>query len=71
MALLARRTGLVLRAGRAKAELNLPIHDPEREAAQLQARRTWAETSGLDPQGVEEVFRAVLRASRSAQGLKG
>jgi len=67
VALLARRTGLVLRAGRAKAELNLPVHDPERESAQLEARRAWAKESGLDAQGVEEVFRAVLRASRSAQ----
>jgi prephenate dehydrogenase len=66
--LLARRTELVLRAGRAKAELGLPVHDPDREAAQLQARRAWAEASGLDAQGVEEVFRAVLRASRTAQG---
>jgi len=71
VALLARRTELVLRAGRAKAELNLPIHDPERESAQLQARRDWAKLSGLDAQGVEEVFRAVLRSSRSAQGNAG
>ena len=71
VALLARRTELVLRAGRAKAELNLPVHDPEREAAQLQARRTWAADAGLDAQGVEEVFRAVLRSSRSAQGSAG
>lgn len=68
VALLARRTDLVLRAGRAKAELGLPVHDPEREAAQLQARRAWAEAANLDTQGVEEVFRAVLRASRTAQG---
>jgi len=66
--LLARRTELVLRAGRAKAELHLPIHDPERESAQLQARRAWAAEAGLDAQGVEEVFRSVLRASRVAQG---
>ena len=68
VALLARRTELILRAGRAKAELGLPVHDPGREVAQLQARRAWAQAAGLDPQGVEEVFRAVLRASRSAQG---
>jgi len=67
VALLARRTELVLRAGRAKAELSLPVHDPERETAQLQARRAWAQEAHLDVQGVEEVFRAVLRASRSAQ----
>jgi prephenate dehydrogenase len=69
--LLARRTELVLRAGRAKAELGLPVHDPEREAAQLQARRAWAREAGLDAQGVEELFRAVLRSSRSAQGNAG
>ena len=68
MGLLARRKELVLRAGRAKAELNLPVHDPEREASQLQARRAWADEAGLEAQGVEEVFRAVLRSSRSAQG---
>jgi prephenate dehydrogenase len=68
VALLARRTELVLRAGRAKAELGLPVHDPDREAAQLQARRAWAEGAHLDSQGVEDVFRAVLRASRTAQG---
>jgi prephenate dehydrogenase len=71
VALLARRTELVLRAGRAKAELSLPVHDPEREAAQIQARRTWAEEAGLDAQGVEDVFRSVLRSSRSAQGGPG
>jgi prephenate dehydrogenase len=69
--LLARRTELVLRAGRAKAELHLPIHDPEREAAQLQARRTWAQEAGLDAQGVEDVFRSVLRSSRAVQGNAG
>ena len=68
VALLARRTELVLRAGRAKAELSLPVHDPERETTQLQDRRAWAEEAGLDVQGVEDVFRAVLRSSRSAQG---
>jgi prephenate dehydrogenase len=71
VALLARRTELVLRAGRAKAELRLPVHDPERESAQLQARRAWADEVGLDAQGVEEVFRAVLRSSRTVQGGAG
>ncbi|MFN7958160.1 MAG: prephenate dehydrogenase/arogenate dehydrogenase family protein [Holophagaceae bacterium] len=71
VALLARRTELGLRAGRAKADLGLPVHDPDREASQLQARRAWAQEAGLDPRGVEDVFRAVLRASRSAQGGRG
>jgi prephenate dehydrogenase len=44
------------------------VHDPDREVSQLQARRAWAQEAGLDMQGVEDVFRAVLRASRTAQG---
>ncbi len=70
VALLARRTELVLRAGIAKAQLGLPIHDAEREASQLQARRAWAHAASLDSSGVEEVFKAVLRASRAVQGNK-
>ena len=68
VALLARRTELVLRAGRAKAELGLPVLDPDRETAQLNARRSWAQEAGLDIPAIEEVFRSVLRASRVAQG---
>ncbi len=61
--LLARRTELVLRAGRAKAELSLPIHDPEREAAQLQARRAWAQEADLSTPrdlGPNRLFKAPI-----------
>ena len=66
--LLARRTQLSLRAGRAKAELGAPVLDPHREAALLRDRRAWAEAAGLNPESVEGVFQAILRASRSSQG---
>lgn len=68
VALLARRTELALKAGRAKATLGVPVHDPSREAAQLEMRRRWAQDAGIEPAAVDEVFRAVLRASRAAQG---
>jgi prephenate dehydrogenase len=66
--LLARRMELARRAARAKAELGSPVLDPTREARLLADRRSWAEDKGIDAQGVEDVFRAVLRLSRRTQG---
>lgn len=67
VALLARRVTLARRAGKAKAELGHPIVDPEREASLLAARRAWAAALQLDPDELDELFRAVLRFSRRAQ----
>lgn len=66
--LLARRRELVLRAGLAKAELGTPVLDPAREQSLLEQRKSWAAEAQLDGAGVEEVFRAILRLSRQAQG---
>ena len=66
--LLARRLELSRRAARAKAELGTAVLDPAREARLMEDRRTWAGEKGIDAQGVEDVFRAVLRLSRRAQG---
>ena len=71
MALLARRATLAQRAGKAKAQLGQPIVDPQREARLLAERRTWAEGLHLDPEAIEELFRAVLRFSRQAQREPG
>jgi prephenate dehydrogenase len=65
--LLARRVTLARRAGKAKAELGHPIVDPEREARLLAERRAWADALQLDPEGMDELFRAILRFSRRAQ----
>jgi prephenate dehydrogenase len=67
VALLARRSELSRRAAKAKAEMGAPVLDAGREASILEARRAWATDSGLDPSDVEEIFRAVMRASRRAQ----
>ncbi len=67
VALLARRATLAQRAGKAKAELGHPIVDPEREARLLVERRAWAESLQLDPEAIDELFRAILRFSRRAQ----
>jgi prephenate dehydrogenase len=67
LALLGRRALLARRAAAAKAELGLAVRDPRREAELLAARRREAERLGLDPEGVGEIFEAVLRFSRKVQ----
>lgn len=65
--LLARRTQLARRAARAKAEAGQPVLDPAREEALLNSRRAWAAELGLEAEGIESIFRAVLRFSRRSQ----
>ena len=71
VALLGRRMELARRARRAKARLGLGIVDSVREAELLGNRRTWAMVEGLDPDGVAEIFEAVLRLSRHVQQRDG
>ena len=65
--LLARRAALARRALAAKARAGQPVPDPSREEAMLAACRAQASALGLEPDGVESVFRAILRFSRRAQ----
>jgi prephenate dehydrogenase len=65
--LFARRDQLAFRAGRVKAREMRPIRDPQRERDMLVERRRWAEQEGMDPRTVEELFRRILRVSRSVQ----
>ena len=65
--LLAQRDQLTHRAGRVKAREKRPIQDPQRERDMMVERRRWAEQEGMDPQTVEELFRSILRVSRSVQ----
>ena len=67
VSLLARRTALSQRAAKAKAALGHPVLDPAREASVFAARKAWAAEEGLDTEGVDEIFRAILRASRRVQ----
>lgn len=67
LALLARRSQLTERAGRAKAAIGAPVLDAPREAEMLAARRAWAGEARLDAEGVTDVFRAILTMSRRGQ----
>jgi prephenate dehydrogenase len=65
--LLAQRMQLSSRAAKAKAALGAPVLDAAREADVMAARRAWADASKVDPEGVAEVFRAILTMSRRGQ----
>lgn len=65
--MISRRAELARRAGRIKDERSLPIRDPSRERALLDARRDWAEHASLDPHAVGRIFEAVLSLSRGVQ----
>jgi prephenate dehydrogenase len=65
--LLAQRAQLQERAAHAKAAIGAPVLDATREGEMITARRTWAEESKLDADGVADVFRAILTMSRRSQ----
>jgi prephenate dehydrogenase len=67
VAALARRAQLARRAGQTKASLGRAVRDPAREQRLLESRRAWAAEHGLEPNGVAEIFEAILRFSRSVQ----
>jgi prephenate dehydrogenase len=67
MALLARRVELSRRAGRNKARRGEAVRDPAREKQLLDERAGDAQRRGLDPDGVRDVFEAIMRHSRTVQ----
>ena len=69
--LLGRRAELARRAADIKARAGQPVPDPHREEELLASRRAWATALGLDGEGVETIFRAILRFSRRSQHTTG
>lgn len=67
LGLLAMRARLSRKAGAAKEALGVGVRDPQREAELRSRRRERAVELGLDPDGVEQIFAAVMRASRAIQ----
>ncbi len=67
LGLLAQRAHLSRRAGEAKEAMGASIRDPKRETDMRDERRRWAIECGLDPEGADGVFSAILRASRALQ----
>lgn len=65
--IVAQRTELALRAGKAKSAHQLPVRDPVRERAVLQNRKEWAADEGLDEAPVGRLFEELMALARSAQ----
>jgi prephenate dehydrogenase len=65
--LLARRVQLAQRAAHAKAKLGAAVLDASREAEAMADRRRWATESKVDPDGVADVFAAIMTMARRAQ----
>jgi prephenate dehydrogenase len=65
--LLAQRMQLSSRAAKAKAALGAPVLDAAREAELMAARRAWADAAKVEPEGIADVFRAILTMSRRGQ----
>ncbi|HEY4217235.1 MAG TPA: chorismate mutase [Gemmatimonadaceae bacterium] len=70
VALLERRMAFGQRTGELKREAQLPILDPDREAAVLQRVAALARQSGLPVESVEAIFREMVGMSRRAQEMK-
>ncbi len=65
--LLARRVEVARRIGEAKMEQDLPIVDRTREGKVYERVRELAMERGLDPKGVEKVFREIVDLCTKAQ----
>jgi len=67
LSLLAERKEHVEQVLALKKKHHLPAYHPAREEDLISDRRRQAETVGLDPEQVEELFRSVLKQSRVSQ----
>jgi chorismate mutase/prephenate dehydrogenase len=65
--LLAQRRRVVQQVAEVKQQHDLPLYHPAREENLISARREEATRAGLDPDFVEDIFRTVMRYSRTKQ----
>jgi chorismate mutase/prephenate dehydrogenase len=65
--LLAQRHAVAQRVAQVKQRHDLPLYHPAREENLISARRARAAAAGLDPDFVEDIFRRLMRDSRTKQ----
>ncbi len=65
--LLARRQKIVTEVVAFKKERQMSVYHPAREADMIDIRRCHGREVGLDPDYLEEIFRGIMRYSRSTQ----
>ncbi len=61
------RLQLARRAGQIKRERGADVRDPMRERTLLDERRQWAADESLDPEGVTQLFEALMAMARRVQ----
>ena len=67
VSLLSERQDVVDRVAALKKAHHLPVYHPAREEDLIYRRRQQAKDMGLDPDFIEEIYRAVIRCSRESQ----
>jgi len=65
--LIGERRDLVLRIGRAKAELGLPVMDPAREARVVRKAAERARALGIDEEMTRDVIWRIIASAREEQ----
>ncbi|MBU0985970.1 MAG: bifunctional chorismate mutase/prephenate dehydrogenase, partial [Proteobacteria bacterium] len=70
VSLLAKRQIQVERVVALKNAYNLPVYHPAREENLISKRRGQGEKAGLNPDYIEELFRRILRQSRTEQAAQ-
>ena len=68
--IVARRRAIVAELFEVKRHRGLPLLDPDRERALLDARRGSAERLGVPPDLAERIFQAILDGSHAAAAPK-
>jgi len=68
--LLAERHRVVEQIAELKKANNLPVYHPAREENLISQRRKQGAAAGMDPDGVDELFRCILRQSRGKQSAR-
>ena len=70
VSLLAKRQTEVERVVALKKAHNLPVYHPAREENLISEKRNQGAKAGLDPDYIEELFRRILRQSRTEQSAR-
>jgi chorismate mutase/prephenate dehydrogenase len=69
--LIAERKALVLEIGQVKADADLPVLDPAREASVVRRAAALAREKGVDEELVRDVIWRIMASAREEQGGSG
>jgi len=67
VSILAKRQKIISEVTALKKARHIPVYHPAREEDLISRRRCQAQETGLDPDDIEELFRSILRQSRTRQ----